>query len=113
MRSHAAASSMVVALAFAASLTQGCATAATSHDDEMTGELVVQLVQPGPRGQIFHLANATFDITAADGSTTTVDGSSSDAQINVSLPPGIATIFLRDGWTLEQSDDGGATFKPV
>jgi hypothetical protein len=78
-----------------------------------TGEVVMQLVQPGPHGNLYHLANATVDIRDGSGATTTITDSGFEAQLDVKLPPGIATITLREGWTLEKSTDGGATFQPV
>jgi hypothetical protein len=106
----------VVVMLSLAPLVQGCATAAPADapDDELpTGELVLQLVQPGPHGEIFHLNNAIFDVTSASGALTTVDGSGFEPQITLSIEPGIASIQLRDGWTLERSVDGGVTFTPV
>ena len=100
-------------LAIAASFLQGCA-ADNPGDQESTGQLVVALSQPGPHGEIFHLDNATFDITLfPEGTTTTVVGGT-DAQLTTGpLRPGLVLIQLRDGWTLEKSTDGGATFQPV
>jgi hypothetical protein len=96
-------------------LVQGCATGAAGDvsDDVPTGEIVLQLVQPGPHGEIFHLSNAIFDVTSASGALTTVDGSGFEAQVTLSVEPGIATVQLRDGWTLEKSVDDGMTFTPV
>jgi hypothetical protein len=102
----------IAALLAAMPLAQGCATDRTLGEDN-TGELVMQLVQPGPHGELFHLASATFDIVDATGHTTTVTDSGFGAQVRVTLPPGIASVQLRDGWTLEKSTDGGSTFQPV
>ena len=105
--------SFVAAAALAAApFASGCATGAAPEPE--TGDLIVSLTQPGPHGEIYHLANATFDIVSIDnGATTTVDGSSFDAQLNVSVAPGLVNVSLRDGWALEKSTDGGATFLPV
>ncbi|HZJ62279.1 MAG TPA: hypothetical protein VFD36_02050, partial [Kofleriaceae bacterium] len=106
----------VSAIAILLSAAAGCAAGAAGDapDDELpTGQLVLQLVQPGPHGEIFHLNNAIFDVTSATGAVTTVDGSGLQAQVTLSLPPGIATVVLRDGWTLEKSVNGGVTFTPV
>jgi len=105
--------SFVAAAALAAApLSSGCATGAAPAPE--TGDLIVSLTQPGPHGEIYHLANATFDIVSIDnGATTTVDGSSFDAQLNVSVAPGLVNVSLRDGWTLEKSTDGGGSFQPV
>jgi len=95
---------------------QGCAAGGASDvpDDELpTGQVVLQLVQPGPHGEIFHLDNAIFDVRDASGAVTTVDGSGMEAQVVMSLPPGIANVTLRDGWTLERSVNAGVTFTPV
>jgi hypothetical protein len=102
-----------VLLAAAVPFAQGCATTAAPDDPE-TGELLLQLVQPGPGGEVYHLANATFDITSfVTGAVTTVDGSGFEPQVVVSLPPGLIDVELRDGWMLEKSVDGGTTFQPV
>ena len=104
--------SLLAAAALAlAPLAQGCAAQAGPDPD--TGELLVLLQQSGPHGEIYHLGGATFDVTDATGAVTAVDGSGSDPQVVVALPPGIASVQLRPGWTLERSDDGGATFHAV
>lgn len=115
-RTHTArlAPSIAAMLALAAPFVSGCATDDPSESDPATGDLVMSLVQPGPHGEVYHLANATFDLFhLADGTTTTVDGSGTGTQVTVSLPPGLVDVTLRDGWTLEKSVDGGATFQPV
>ncbi|HEX3764817.1 MAG TPA: hypothetical protein VHW23_39245 [Kofleriaceae bacterium] len=101
------------ALAAALPLAQGCATDRTgTTDDGPTGELVLSLTQPGPHGEIYQLTSALFDVTTADGTTTTFDGSNAP-QLVLSLPPGLASVFLEPGWTLQKSTDGGGTFQPV
>lgn len=110
---HTAMSLAAAALLAAVPLAQGCATDPGPGESPDTGELVMQLVQPGPHGDIFHLRDATFDITDGTGRTTTVTDSGLGAQVRVTLPPGIASVQLRDGWTLERSTDGGTTFQPV
>ncbi len=101
-------------LAAALPLAQGCAAPGAgdpgSGEQEPTGELVISLTQPGPHGEIYQLSNATFDISNAQG-TFSIDGSG--PQLSVPMPPGVASIFLRDGWTLGKSTDGGVTFQPV
>lgn len=96
-------------------LAQGCATDRASEpgpDEEPTGEMVLSLIQPGPHGEIYQLTNATFDITSLDtGTVVTVDGS--PPTLSVPLPPGRDNVFLRPGWTLGKSTDGGVTFQPV
>jgi hypothetical protein len=98
------------ALAVLAALAPGCATDATEPD---TGEVVIPLIQPGPHGELYHLRNATFDITDATGAVTTVLGGGFGPQVTATLPPGIASVQLRPGWTLERSNDGGNTFFTV
>jgi hypothetical protein len=100
-------------LAAALPLAQGCAMDRAGDPgtgDEPTGEMVISLTQPGPHGEIYQLANADFDISSAQG-TFTVNGDG--AQLVVPMPPGVASIFLRPGWTLGKSTDGGVTFQPV
>ncbi|HMG22694.1 MAG TPA: hypothetical protein VK607_15275 [Kofleriaceae bacterium] len=92
-------------------LAQGCAAQAGPDPD--TGEILLLLQQSGPHGEIYHLGNATFDVIDATGALTTVDGSGSDPQVVVALPPGLASVQLRPGWTLERSDDGGASFHAI
>ncbi|HEX3477309.1 MAG TPA: hypothetical protein VHT91_19940 [Kofleriaceae bacterium] len=102
-------------VAAALPLAQGCATDhATAPPEGPTGELVIALTQPGPHGEIYHLANATFEIVHTDdGVTTFVDGSGFDGPATVSLPPGIVDVTLLDGWSLEKSTDGGISFQRV
>ena len=97
-------------LVAAAPLAAGCATNA---DDPVTGQLMLPLQQPGPDGALYHLANATFDITGAGGFLETVDGSGNQSAVAVTLQPGLFTVTLRDGWVLQKSVDGGTTFQPV
>jgi hypothetical protein len=115
MSSSKSVASLFTASLFAvAAFVSACATATDPASDGPTGQIALQLVQPGPHGEIYHLANATFDIVHVDdGSLTTVDGSTTDPGFTVSLAPGLVNISLRDGWTLEKSTDGGATFQPV
>lgn len=100
-------------LAVAAPLAQGCAAAEAPDDEGSTGELVMPLLQPGTHGELFHLGNATFDVTDVHGALSTVDGSGNQNAVTLPLPAGLASITLRDGWTLERSLDNGATYQPV
>ena len=100
----------VAVLAAAVPLVQGCATDPAT-EDEPSGELVISLTQPGPHGDLYKLANATFDISLAAGKAITVDGN--DPTLIVTLPPGLASVALRDGWSLQKSVDGGKTFQSV
>lgn len=116
VRAHSTRRSWIAAAVLAAALplAQGCATDPGATAQGPTGELVISLTQPGPHGEIYHLANAVFEIVHTDdGTTTFVDGSGFDAQATVSLPPGIANVTLLDGWSLEKSTDGGVTFQRV
>jgi hypothetical protein len=116
-RARACARVSLSAVLIAAVPLLGCTTndapGGAPDDHPATGQLVVQLTQPGPHGEIFHLNHAIFDIVPATGIPVTVDGSGFDAQVVVELDPGIATVELRAGWRLEKSTDGGATFEPV
>jgi hypothetical protein len=105
-----------VAVVLFAAVMQGCAVGGADDlpgDELPTGEIVLQLAQPGPHGEVFHLNNAVFDVTSASGAVTTVFDSGFDAQITLALEPGIASVQVRDGWTLERSVNGGVTFTPV
>ena len=97
-----------------------CAAGCASDDPPVTpppadtGTLVFPLIQTGPGGEVFHLAHATFDVAGISNSfTATVDGGGFDPVASVVAPPGLVNVTLRDGWTLERSLDGGATFQPV
>jgi hypothetical protein len=102
---------LLAAAVLAAAPLVGCVTA----DDAAagTGQLTIPLVQPGSHGELYHLANAIFDVTPAGAATFTIDGSGAQSEIDLSLPPGVVSVQLRDGWVLERSDDGGASFQPV
>lgn len=100
--------SVLAALALAV---PGCATE-PSHDGP-TGTLVLPLVQAGADGQVFRLTNAVFDITGGDGTFNETITATLETELDVTMPPGIVEVFLHDGWTLERSTDGGATFTPV
>jgi hypothetical protein len=105
---------LLAALALIAPLAAGCVTESAPEQDPATAQLTMPLIQSGSRGELYHLANATFDITGAtNGFATTVDGGGSDVEIDLTVPPGVYLIRLHDGWTLEKSIDGGGTFEPV
>jgi hypothetical protein len=105
---------MVVAALLVAPLV-GCVTSGGDDGDDTagTGQLTIPLVQPGSHGELYHLANATFDVTPPHAATFTIDGTGAQSEIDLSLPPGVVTIQLHDGWVLERSDDGGVSFQPV
>lgn len=96
-----------------AALAAGCATDAGQGGAE-TGTVVLPLTQAGPRGEIYRLSNAVLDLTSsATRQTQTVSASPADPTLTVPLAPGLVTVFLRDGWQLEKSTDGGSIFQPV
>jgi hypothetical protein len=101
------------ALLAALSLTAGCAAGDGATDEPATAQIVVPLIQQGTQGELYHLANATFDITGRDGFAITLDGSGFESSLSANIPPGLFSIQLRDGWVLERSFDGGDTFVPV
>lgn len=96
----------------AAALAPACATSPAAQDGD-TGQLVLPLLQAGSHGELFRLSNAIFDITDVNGAATTLDGSGNQTELDVDLPPGIASVTLRDGWRLEESLDGGSNYVPV
>jgi hypothetical protein len=105
---------LLAVMALAAPLAAGCTTEPAAEQDPSTGQIVMPLIQSGSHGELYHLANATFDVTGTtNGVVRTVEGSGSDSEIDLEVPPGVYLIQLRDGWTLEKSIDGGATFEPV
>jgi hypothetical protein len=102
----------IAAALLAAPLAAGCATG--GDGDAETGQLVLPLLQPGPDGTLYHLGNATFDVTdSTTGVTQTIDGSGNQSAITAFLQPGISSATLRDGWFLEKSDNAGATYQRV
>jgi hypothetical protein len=109
-----------VVLAFAIVFTQGCVAGgggskggSDDASDPTTGQLVFSLRQSGPHGELFQLVGAEFEITDATGGLTFVDSFNDVPSVSASVPPGIATIDLLDGWSLLKSTDGGVTFQPV
>lgn len=99
-------------LAISAPLAAGCVAGMDVPQTGDTGELIFPLTQTGSQGELYHLANAVFDISGADG-VTTIDGGGNEKQISVDLAPGLFSVSLRDGWVLEKSTDGGTRFAPV
>jgi hypothetical protein len=108
-------SSSVLRLAFSlaacALAAAGCATASDSGSDGEVGTVVIPLQQTGVDGALYHLS-AQFQIDGPAG-TQVVDATSGDPSVTVILPPGLNAVTLLDGWTLERSFDGGASFTPV
>jgi hypothetical protein len=103
-------SSFITAISLAIFALVGACVTRDSADPN-TGLLELPLTQTGPHGEQFRLANATFDITGGGGFLQTVT-SGTESVIALSMPPGIATIQLRDGWRLEQLAPSGI-FQPV
>jgi hypothetical protein len=104
-----------VVMALAILFTQGCASngGSPTSGDPATGQLVFSLQQSGPHGELYRLTNAEFEINDATGGLSFVDGSGTAPSVAASVPPGIATIALLDGWSLLKSTDGGVSFQPV
>jgi hypothetical protein len=103
MRSSIARLALLSTLATAAPLVGACD--APAEPTATTGSLSLPLVQSGTDGSLYELANATFEITAADG-VHTLDGSVGSPAVSIVLPPGIATVHLLDGWELRRTLPG-------
>jgi hypothetical protein len=98
-----------LSLATVAPVVTGCAT----PDEEVgQGSIVMPLVQTGPDGASYHLTNAAFEIVGPGGAQV-IDGSDLGSTLTVSLPPGITTIQLLDGWTLMRTPATGSIPEPV
>lgn len=90
----------------------GCAQSADGAGDT-AGETAVTIpLTQSAANALYHLT-ATFEITSADGTVQTVDGGSGDSAVTVNLTAGTHSVRVDDGWTLERSTDGGATFAQV
>ncbi len=101
---------LIAALSFAAvaPIAAGCVT----QDEEVgQGSLVMPLVQTGPDGASYQLANATFEIVGPGG--TQFVSSAFESSLSVSLPPGLTTIRLFDGWELWRTPAGASIPEPV
>jgi hypothetical protein len=72
---------------------------------------MIPLQQTGADGALYHLS-AQFQVDGPAG-TQTIDATGFESSVTLTLPPGINTVTLLDGWTLEKSGDGGATYAPV
>jgi hypothetical protein len=100
------------ALALVAAAATGCAEPSPiTQPDPATGTLQLPLEQPGPNGTRFRLTGS-FQVDGPGGSQV-IDATGAAPTVSVTLPPGLISISLLDGWTLTQSSDGGATFTPV
>jgi hypothetical protein len=102
-----AACRLALSLAPFAALATGCAAGPASD----TGTLQIPLSEPGPDGAIYHL-EGSFQFTGPQG-ITQVDDVGSDPSVTVELTPGLYEVQLLDGWLLERSGDGGATYDPI
>jgi hypothetical protein len=87
----------------------GCATA--SGPESELGTVVIPLQQAGADGALYHLS-AQFQIDGPAG-TQVIDATGFEPSLTLTLPPGINTVTLLDGWTLEKSADFGDTYTPV
>jgi hypothetical protein len=88
---------LIAALSFAAvaPVATGCAIEA---EDTGQGSIVMPLVQIGPDGASYQLYNAAFEIAGPSG--TQIISGDFDSTLSVSLPPGLTSIRLLDGWQL-------------
>jgi hypothetical protein len=102
---------LALSLAACALAATGCATASDSGSDGEVGTVVIPLQQTGVDGALYHLS-AQFQIDGPSG-TQIVDATGGDPSVTLALPPGFNNISVLDGWTLERSVDGGASFTPV
>jgi hypothetical protein len=102
---------LALSLATCALAAAGCATASDSGTDGEVGTVVIPLQQGGADGALYHLS-AQFQIDGPAG-TQIVDATGGDPSVTLILPPGLNAITVLDGWTLERSIDGGASFTPV
>jgi hypothetical protein len=102
---------LALSLAACALAAAGCATASDSDTDGEVGTVVIPLQQTGVDGALYHLS-AQFQIDGPSG-TQIVDATGGDPSVTLILPPGLNAVTLLDGWTLERSVDGGASFTPV
>jgi hypothetical protein len=103
----------IAALSFAAMapVATGCASQYEEAEGGQ-GSIVLPLVQTAPDGDVYQLTNASFEIIGP-GSSQIVDGSYLGETLNVTLPPGLTTIMLLDGWTLMRTPATGSIAEPV
>lgn len=64
------------------------------------------LTQTGSHGELFRLSNATFDITGAGRFMQTATSGTEPSSL-LSVPPGVMSVLLEDGWSLQKSVDNG------
>src|SRR5689334_15685150 len=110
MRSSIAHLALVSTLLTAVPLVGACD--APAEPAASTGSLSLPLVQSGTDGSLYELANASFEITAADG-VHVLDGSAGSPTVSIVLPPGLATVQLLDGWELRRTLPGQSISEPV
>src|SRR5262249_50764252 len=101
----------ILALLAAASLpsTIGC----SRGDAAGAAILELPLLITASDGTIFRLSNATFELTAPDGTIQTIDGNVDQPSVTATLTPATYSVRLRPGWVLQRSTDGGVTFADV
>ena len=108
---HSSVLRIALSIATCALAAAGCASASGTDADGEVGTVVIPLQQTASDGALYHLS-AQFQIDGPSG-TQIVDATGGDPSVTLILPPGINTVTLLDGWTLERSFDGGASFAPV
>lgn len=93
---------------FSTATLSACSNTDVAGDtDSATGTLRLPVVTPDG---VYRLRQAIFVITASNGATVTLDGDAdaSANELRADLEPGNYTIELRNGWSLEHLDEGGA-----
>jgi hypothetical protein len=97
-----------LSLAAVAPVATGCAV-----EDEATGQgsIVMPLVQTGPDGSVYQLFNAAFEIVGPGGSQ--IISGDFDSTLSLSLPVGLTTIRLLDGWQLWRTPGIGSIAEHV
>jgi hypothetical protein len=97
MRSFAVAALLACSVAPIA----GCAT----HDEMPdSGTVQLSIIHPNPDGSSYILADASFEITSVLGTETY--SANGTEPLRVTLPPGLASVRLLDGWRLEKLGRG-------
>lgn len=99
----------LLSLAATAPVATGCA--APDTEEAGLGAIVLPLVQTGPDGASYQLTNAEFEIVGPGGSQ--IVSSELGSSLTVSLPPGLTTIQLLDGWALMRTPPMGSIPEPV
>ncbi|MEO1170991.1 MAG: hypothetical protein AAFX94_02915 [Myxococcota bacterium] len=76
-----------------------------------SGTVTMRLTASDSDGALYRLVNATFRIRGPRNLTVT--STVGEDTLSVDLPVGIYSVRLQDGWSMEVSRDGGATFEAV